>query len=85
MQRFHVIDEGAVVVRVKGGLYRQCKVYRRGRDVFAGVGGGYIRLLARAGTTNPNVTWLELEADGVTLTGSGQPLFQDGEPAANAA
>ncbi len=77
MERFHVIEEGAAILRVKGGLYRQAKVYRRGRDVFVALGGGFVRLLSRSGTTRPDVTWLDLEADGVVVSATGVPHFVD--------
>lgn len=79
MQRFHLIDEGAAILRLKGGTYRQAKVYVRGKDVFAAVSGGFVRLLARAGTTNPNVGWLDIEADGVSITSAGVPAFLNGD------
>lgn len=76
MQRFHVIDDAAVILRRKGGLYGQAKVYRRGQDVFAAIGAGFVRLLGGSGTTSPNVSWLDLEAEGVELTNSSKtPKF----------
>lgn len=75
MQRFHVIDEGAVILRSNGKTYRQVKVARRGRDVFAMVGGGFIRLLGRSGTTDPKTSWLDLEAEGVEVDARGVPKF----------
>lgn len=64
MLRFHIIDDGAVILRSKG-VYRQAKVYRRGQDVFAAWGNGFIKLGGRGATTNPNVSWDAIEADGV--------------------
>lgn len=77
MERFHVIDDAHVILRGKRGIYRQAKVYRRGAHVFAGVGGGFVRLLGRSTTTNPDVSWLELEADGVALGRSGEPVYRE--------
>jgi len=75
MQRFHVIDEGAVILRSKG-VYRQAKVFRRGQDVFAGWGMGFIKLGPRSGTTNPNVSWEGVEAEGVVCDRvGGQPRW----------
>lgn len=62
MERFHVIDDAAVILRSKG-VYRQAKVFRRGQELFAGYGSGFIRLLARNGTSLPNVTWLDTDAN----------------------
>lgn len=73
MERFHIIDDAAAVLRSKG-VYRQAKVYRRGNDVYAGWGNGFIRLLRGSATTHPNVSWDGIEADGVIWSGpSDQP------------
>lgn len=53
MERFHIIDD-ATAILVSKGVYRQAKVYRRGKDLFAGHGSGFIRLF-REGTSLPNV------------------------------
>lgn len=53
MERFHIIDDAAAIL-VSKGVYRQAKVYRRGKDLFAGHSGGFIRLY-REGTSLPNV------------------------------
>lgn len=68
MERFHIIEEGAVILRSKG-LYRQAKVYRRGSQVFASYGAGFIRLLRGSGTSVPSVSWDGIEADGVKWDG----------------
>jgi len=75
MNRFHVIDDGAVILRSRG-VFRQAKVYRRGADVFAAWGAGFIRLLANSGTTVPHVSWDDLEAADVTTdTPKGRPHY----------
>lgn len=80
MNLFAPIDDGAVILRAKRGVYRQSKVYRRGRDVFATFGAGFVRLMARSSTTNPDVTWLEIEAPGVEISKSGHPIFIEASP-----
>jgi hypothetical protein len=75
MERFHIVDDAAVILRGRKGVYRQAKVYRRGEDVFAQVGFGYVRLLARNGTTDPSISWLDIEAEGVVATTNG-PKFR---------
>ena len=80
MNLFHVIDDGAVILRAKRGVYRQSKVYRRGKDVFASFGSGFVRLMARTCTTNPDVSWLEIEAPGVVISNSGHPQFHEASP-----
>lgn len=69
MDLFHVIEEGQVII-CSHGVYRQAKVYRRGEDVFAQYGNGYIKLYNGCGTSKPKVSWLGIEAAGVELTGS---------------
>ena len=62
---FHVIDDAHVVLCSRG-VYRQAKLYRRGRELFAGWGSGYVRLLSASGTTAPAVSWRDIVApDGV--------------------
>lgn len=77
---FHVIDDAAVILKARG-VYRQAKVYRRGTDVFAAWGAGFIRLLGSHGTTLPNVSWLDLQADGVSFPSRnlGRPQWGAGE------
>lgn len=75
MDRFHVIDDAAVILRGKKGVYRQAKVYARGEQVFAAYGGGYVRLTKGGSTGNPDVSWIDLEADGVVV-GTNGPKVQ---------
>lgn len=63
MNRFHVITDAAVIIRSKNGVYRQAKVYRRGEDLYAGYGSGFVRLMSNSGTSMPNVSWDEIDAD----------------------
>lgn len=71
MDRFHVIEDSAVILRSKG-VYRQVKAYRRADAVYAGWGNGYIRLLNGSATTHPNVSWDGIEAAGVEWSGPTQ-------------
>jgi hypothetical protein len=66
MDLFHVIDDAAVILRGRNGVYRQAKVYRRGEQLFANHAGGFIRLSSNSGTSCPNVSWLDLDT-GKTL------------------
>ena len=54
---FHELPEAQVVLRTKG-VYRQAKLYRRGNDIYAAYGSGFVRLLKHSGTTVPTVSWL---------------------------
>ena len=56
---FHEVPDAQVVLRSKG-VYRQAKVFRRGADVYAAWGSGFIRLLSGSGTTVPTVVWDDL-------------------------
>lgn len=74
MERFHVIEDGAAILLSKGN-FRQAKVYRRAADIYAGWGGGYIKLGGAGGTSNPNVSWQDIEADGVTINNLRRPTW----------
>jgi hypothetical protein len=77
MDRFHVIDDAAVIIRSKGGVYKQAKVYRRGSDLYAAHAGGFIRLMGGRGTSHPSVSWDEIEAgDEVTVDKLGRLTFR---------
>lgn len=53
MDRFHLVQDAAAIL-VSKGVYRQAKVYRRGKELFAAYGAGFIRLY-REGTALPNL------------------------------
>lgn len=74
MERFHIIEDAAAILRSKG-VYRQAKVYRRGRDIYAAYGSGYIKLGASGGTTLPSVSWDGLEAEGVNVISGKRPVW----------
>lgn len=58
---FHQIEDCFVVLRCKG-VFRQAKVFRRGKHVYAAAGAGFLRLLNRGATTRPETTWEDLTA-----------------------
>ena len=68
---FHIVEHGFVVTH-RGGVYRQSKMYRRGKDIYAQVAGGYVRLLARGGTTAPNISWDHIELPNDMVLGEGK-------------
>ncbi len=76
MERFHVIEDGACILRMPKGVFRQAKVFRRGEDVFAAYGAGFVKLSVRGGTSNPNVSWLDVEAEGVATNDGAKPVFR---------
>ena len=65
MNLFHIIEDAQVILRSKGTFYRK-KVYLRGKRLYAAWAGGFIRLCGGDATSNPNVSWEEL--DGVVTT-----------------
>ena len=67
MQRFHVIDDAAVILRARG-VYKQVKVYRRGEAAYAGYSGGFIRLYANGGTSFPNVSWEDIDVGDIRVS-----------------
>lgn len=76
MERFHVVDDAAVILR-SNGVFKQAKVYRRGRELYAGYGGGFISIMGNAGTSKPNVSYIGLEVPGTKLVNGdfGRPLM----------
>lgn len=80
MERFHIIEDGAAILQSKGN-FRQVKVYLRGPTVYAAWGGGYIRLMRGGSTSNPNVSWVDVEADGVTRDKFNMPVIAMAEAA----
>ena len=78
MERFHVIEDSAVIVRV-GNVYKQVRAFRRGTNVYANVRGGYVRLLRGSGTSVPSISWDGIEAEGVEWTGvRSEPVYVGG-------
>lgn len=63
MKRFHQIDDGAVILRSKG-VYRQAKLFRRDDTLYAGYGGGFIKLYPGGGTSVPSVSYVDDGIDG---------------------
>ncbi|MFA5898843.1 MAG: hypothetical protein WC829_06985 [Hyphomicrobium sp.] len=63
MNRFHIIEEAAAILRTKG-VWKQVKVYLRGEAVYVSVGGGYVRLYKGGGTSVPNVSWEDIDLNG---------------------
>ena len=53
---FHVIEDAHTVLR-RRGVFKQAKLYRRSGVLYAGVGGGFVRLMTNGGTTQPDTLW----------------------------
>lgn len=71
MNRFHIIDDAAVILRSRG-VYRQAKVFVRGDGLFAGHGGGFVRLYTNGGTSVPTLSWEDIDV------GQPGPVLSDG-------
>lgn len=52
--------EGEIAVVRSGGVFKQVDLYRRGNDLFASHGSGFIRLLDKGATSHPKVMWDEI-------------------------
>lgn len=63
MQRFHIVEDGAVII-LSNHVYRQSKLYVRESKLYAGYGAGFVKLLKGGGTTHPKVRWFEIDAAG---------------------
>lgn len=68
MDRFHEIADGAAILVNKLGVYRQVKLFQRGNELYAGSGGGFIRLMANGNTSTPHTRYVGLDAAGRELT-----------------
>lgn len=64
MERFHIVEDAAVILRTKG-VFRQAKVYLRGGGIYASIGGGYVRLYKGGGTGVPHISWDDIDLNGV--------------------
>lgn len=53
--------EGATAWLKNNGVFRQVDLYRRGDNIYAAYGGGYVRLSISGATSHPKVTWVEAD------------------------
>jgi hypothetical protein len=59
---FSAIDDKQTVIRnTKTGVYKQAKLYERKGEIYAGVGGGFIRLMRDGRSSQPNILWDDIE------------------------
>ena len=64
---FHIIDGAQVILR-SGGVFYQKKIFHRANRLWAQWRGGYVRLDGSQGTSNPKVSWEDLDLpDNVVL------------------
>lgn len=57
---FHVIPDAQAVLRSRG-VFRQVPVFRRGQQLFAKYGAGFIMLRTAGGTSVPYISWDHIE------------------------
>lgn len=74
MELFHIIESGNAILCSRG-VYRQSKIFRQGKDIYAGFGSGFVKLYSGKGTSHPKVSWLEIEGDGVGYNICKQPTW----------
>ena len=57
---FSLVENGQAIIADRG-VYQQVDLYKRGDQLFAAYGKGFIRLLASFYTTKSNVKWSAIE------------------------
>ena len=62
MRLFHVLDDMFCIL-LSRGTYKQAELYRRGEHLYAKHGSGFVRLMARGGTSAPNVSWVDMNTN----------------------
>lgn len=67
---FHILNDAQIVLRAKGVFYQR-KLYKRGDRLYAGHGGGFIRIGGGDSTSCPGISWESIDAPG-HLFGVGQ-------------
>lgn len=65
MERFHVIQDAAAIVVTKS-VFKQVPVYRRGRAIYIGARGGYVRISKGGLTDVADIRWDGLEIPGLS-------------------
>lgn len=63
MDYFHIIEDAQCILRSKG-VYRQCKLFRRGEELYAGWGNGFVKIMRGGGTSHPLVSVEDLNLQG---------------------
>lgn len=75
MNLFHIIEDAQVILRSKGVFYQK-KLYHRGNRLYAGWGGGFIRIGSGDATSNPNVSWESMDRE-FPKDASRNPIFTE--------
>ncbi len=75
MELFHII-EGGTAILCSRGIYKQSKLFRCGKDIYAGFGSGFVKLYSSKGASHPKVSWLEFEGEGAGYNTCKQPAWK---------
>lgn len=79
MQLFHEIPDAAAIVRQKGGVFKQAKVFHRNGRLYVGAAGGFVRICAKFGdtwgTSAPNVSVVDISQDVPGMFVTGEPRY----------
>lgn len=57
---FGLVEDVVVMTRGSNGVITQREMYRRGKQLYAKVGGGFVGLCSNGFTSSPAHKWLEL-------------------------
>jgi len=76
MDLFHTIEDGNAIVCSRG-IFRQVKVFRKGEDVYAGCGTGFVKLYSASGTSSPKINWWGVEGVGIVQEAGKAPKWID--------
>ncbi len=62
MERFTIIDDEAAILTARGVL-RQVRIFKRGDDLYAAHGNGFLGLRKDGQTSVPHIRWLDISVD----------------------
>ena len=79
MDLFYIIDDGVAILRMRGRVYKQTKLYRRGEHLYVPASGGYIQLTRGSGTSDPNISCIGVEGPGVVFENN-LPKYREPKP-----
>lgn len=60
IELFSTIPDCHVIVH-QGGVYKQLPLARRGDELYAAVGSGFVDLRGRGSTTHPKMRWIGID------------------------
>lgn len=74
LEPFTAVEDGIAILRLKNGVQKQVKVYRRRGALFVPHAGGFVRIIAQRwedyrSTDHPDIKVLEIEGHGISERG----------------